>query len=204
MSVVGTFVLAEGLVCEVCYRLRGNGTDSKGFLFGSGFLGLLQRFGALTTVLRWFKIVPACSTMLWAGALRRASALTLLHFTARVSGEQWEMMWYSSHGASGAQAHIGSAACLEPLAAVSRGAGHTARSEWDHCGCVCQGSASSNSVIIIEAHNTRKKTREQWVGLQLLGMQCVCISRSTYLHPHAVCLAGNSAFDVIFFHQASS
>lgn len=49
-----------------------------------------------------------------------------------------------------------------------------------------------------------KKTREQWVGLQLLGMQYVCICRSTYLHPHAVCLAGNTAFDVIFFHQASS
>lgn len=162
-------MFAEGLVHEVCYRSGGNDTKSKGFLFSSGFVGLLQRFGVLTTVLlqiqlRWFKIVPACSTLLWAGTLRHESILTVAFHSPCFRRVLCRGRWCGTALTVplGLEHMSGSAACLVLLAAVSREAGHIARSEWDHCGCVCQGSVSSNSVIIVKPQNTRKKTREQW------------------------------------------
>lgn len=205
-------MFAEGLVHEVCYRSGGNDTKSKGFLFSSGFVGLLQRFGVLTTVLlqiqlRWFKIVPACSTLLWAGTLRHESILTVAFhspcFRRVLCRGRWcgtaltvplglEHVWQCClSGAVGSCEQRGwahSSLWVRPLwLCLPR---ECFFKQCDYCKTPKYQEKNKRTVVVVR--------------LQLLGTQYVCICRSTYLHPHAVCLAGNTTSDVIFFHQASS
>jgi len=119
---------------------------------------------------------------------------------------QGKMMWYSSHSASGAGAHVWQC-CLSGAVGSCEQRGWAHSSLWVRPLWLClprECFFKQCDYCKTPKYQEKNKRTVVVVRLQLLGTQYVCICRSTYLHPHAVCLAGNTTSDVIFFHQASS
>lgn len=120
-----SFALAEGLVCAIYYKSGGNDSNSKGFSVNSSCVGLLQRFGVLTTVLlqiqlSCFKIAPACSTLLrgWHTETRVRAVTAAVH-SPGFSIALCCVSWSDTAHAAGPEAGARSQLCWPPVRLVT-------------------------------------------------------------------------------------